>query len=231
MVTEYGMSDVLGPQQLSQPVGEVFLGRDLGQRSNYSDEVAAAVDSEVRALIDQAHSRARAILATHRDTLEVLARELVERETLDTADLTAIIGHLPQWLTPAQPAGQAGPPSPARPVRARTRPIVEATPPSPGPARGRPLRPATTAARGLTARTAKAAPPVAPVPIPPVAAPAAALPGAKPARRAPKPEAAARSATTGRDRSGVADRSAAPKAAPSPPRRGRPAPRPGPSEQ
>ena len=64
MVTEYGMSDALGPQQLGQKKGEVFLGRDFGHQANYSDEVAARIDAEVRKLIDDAHTEALDILVT-----------------------------------------------------------------------------------------------------------------------------------------------------------------------
>ena len=97
MVTEYGMSDLLGPQQLGQKNGEVFLGRDIGHQPNYSEQIAASIDAEVRRLIDDAHERARTILALHRETLDTLAAALVEQETLDTADLMAIIGDLPTW--------------------------------------------------------------------------------------------------------------------------------------
>src|SRR5437763_6896083 len=97
MVTEYGMSDILGPQQLGQKQGEVFLGRDYGHRANYSNEVAGRIDEEVRMLIDQAHSQARAILTTHRATLDKLAASLVEKETLDTPELMDIIGKLAPW--------------------------------------------------------------------------------------------------------------------------------------
>jgi cell division protease FtsH len=97
MVTEYGMSDMLGPQQLGQKQGEVFLGRDYGHQANYSNEVAGRIDEEVRTLIDQAHSQARAILTTHRATLDKLAASLVEKETLDTPELMEIIGKLAPW--------------------------------------------------------------------------------------------------------------------------------------
>ena len=72
MVTEYGMSDLLGPQQLGQKHGEVFLGRDFGHQANYSDEVAASIDAEVRRLIDEAQAEALAILRSHRAVLDVL---------------------------------------------------------------------------------------------------------------------------------------------------------------
>ena len=97
MVTEYGMSDELGPQQLGQKNGEVFLGRDLGHQPNYSDEVAARIDSEIRRLIDDAHTEAAEVLRVHRATLDRLADALVERETLDTSEVMGILGDLPKW--------------------------------------------------------------------------------------------------------------------------------------
>ena len=94
MVTQYGMSDKLGPQQLGKVKGEVFLGYDKGHEADYSAEVASVVDAEVRRLIDDAHDRARAILSTHRATLDVLAKALVEKETLEDSDLAEIFGPL-----------------------------------------------------------------------------------------------------------------------------------------
>ncbi|MFZ6004135.1 MAG: ATP-dependent zinc metalloprotease FtsH [Actinomycetota bacterium] len=92
MVTQYGMSDLLGPQQLGKAKGEVFLGRDYGHEADYSADVATTVDAEVRRLIDTAHERARTILSTHRSTLDVLATRLVEKETLEDAELAEIFG-------------------------------------------------------------------------------------------------------------------------------------------
>src|SRR6187402_2761523 len=94
MVTQYGMSEKLGPQQLGKVKGEVFLGYDKGHEADYSPEVASVVDSEVRYLIDSAHDRARSILSTHRATLDVLAKALVEKETLEDSDLAEIFGPL-----------------------------------------------------------------------------------------------------------------------------------------
>jgi cell division protease FtsH len=102
MVTEYGMSEVLGPQQLGQKHGEVFLGREFGHQPNYSEEVAARIDAEVRMLIDHAHEEARSILVQHRETLDALAAALMEKETLDTPELMEILGGLPPW-----PSGKA----------------------------------------------------------------------------------------------------------------------------
>ena len=88
----------MGPQQLGQKSGEVFLGREFGHQPNYSEQVAASIDAEVRRLIDEAHQRARAILTLHRETLDRLAAALVETETLDTPELMAIIGPLGPWV-------------------------------------------------------------------------------------------------------------------------------------
>jgi len=90
MVTEYGMSDEIGPQALGQKNGEVFLGRDFGHQPNYSDQVAAHIDAEVRRLIEDAHDQAREVLVTYRATLDRLADALIEKETLDTPEVMEI---------------------------------------------------------------------------------------------------------------------------------------------
>ena len=96
MVTEFGMSDAIGPQQLGQKHGEVFLGRDFGHQANYSEEVAGNIDAEVRRFIDEAHKEAAEILVTHRATLDRIADALVEKETLDTPEVMAILGEVPK---------------------------------------------------------------------------------------------------------------------------------------
>jgi cell division protease FtsH len=97
MVTEFGMTDALGPQQLGNRASEPFLGREMGGQRDYSDEVSAVVDTEVRRLIDNAHEEARQILRQHRKVLDRLADELCEKETLDTPELTEIFDGLPTW--------------------------------------------------------------------------------------------------------------------------------------
>jgi cell division protease FtsH len=92
MVTMYGMSDRLGPQQLGSKSGEVFLGKEYGHEATYSDEIAGLIDEEVRRLVDHAHDRARFILVTHRGILDRLAASLVEKETLDDGDLAEVFG-------------------------------------------------------------------------------------------------------------------------------------------
>jgi cell division protease FtsH len=132
MVTEFGMSDRIGPQQLGRKEGEVFLGREYGHEAVYSDDVATVVDGEVRRFIDDAHTEAREILTLHRVTLDRLADALVEHETLDDADLAVIFEGLTTW------AGSGGddesPPPPASPLTV--------APVTPGPAAGEAAAPA-----------------------------------------------------------------------------------------
>jgi len=127
MVTEYGMSDELGPQALGTGNGEVFLGRDFGHTPTYSDEVAARIDSEVRRLINDAHDEARAILVSHRTTLDKIASALVEKETLEGEALDAILGPLAEWkpkpaprrVPRSTPKPGDGAPIPVAPARRR----------------------------------------------------------------------------------------------------------------
>ena len=94
MVTSYGMSDTLGPQQFGRKDAEVFLGKEMGHEANYSESVAAAIDHEVRTLIDAAHDEARELLVLHRATLDRLADSLIENETLEEDELLAIFGDI-----------------------------------------------------------------------------------------------------------------------------------------
>jgi len=105
MVTEYGMSANIGAVKLGQSGGEVFLGRDMGHQRDYSEEIAEKVDVEVRALIEQAHDEAWKVLNDNRDILDRLAKELLEKETLDHLQLAEIFAGVkklkerPQWLS------------------------------------------------------------------------------------------------------------------------------------
>jgi cell division protease FtsH len=111
MVTEFGMSTIIGPIRLGQAEHEVFLGRDYGNQANYSDEVAARIDAEVRVLIETAHHEAEAVLRAHRGKLDELVALLVEKETLDQGDLAKLLGDLPEWNgpPPSSPSASAAP--------------------------------------------------------------------------------------------------------------------------
>ena len=89
MVTEHGMSDVIGPRTLGQKQGEVFLGRDWASTPDYSDAVAFEIDQEVRRLIDEAHDVALDILTEQRGKLDELAALLLDKETLERDEVEA----------------------------------------------------------------------------------------------------------------------------------------------
>jgi len=96
MVTEYGMSDAVGPQTLGQKQHEVFLGRDFQTQPDYSDQVAFEIDNEVRRMIDEAHDEALEILQGHRAKLDELATMLVERETLGREEVESFLSDIPK---------------------------------------------------------------------------------------------------------------------------------------
>jgi cell division protease FtsH len=128
MVTQYGMSAKLGAVKYGSTSGEPFLGRNYGHERDYSDTVAAEIDKEVRTLIELAHDEAWEILVEYRDVLDTMVLELMEKETISTADMERICarvvkrkpispynGHgkrkpstAPPVLTPAERAAGAG---------------------------------------------------------------------------------------------------------------------------
>ncbi len=90
MVTQYGMTERLGAVRLGEDQGQPFLGRDIGHARNYSESVAAIVDEEINKLITFAHQEAFDILNENRDVLDELVKQLMERETLDKAEVAEI---------------------------------------------------------------------------------------------------------------------------------------------
>jgi cell division protease FtsH len=90
MVTQYGMTERLGAIKFGSERGEPFLGREIGHERDYSEQVAAAVDDEVRVLIETAHQEAFDILAENRHVLDSLVTELLEHETLDRTQVEAV---------------------------------------------------------------------------------------------------------------------------------------------
>jgi cell division protease FtsH len=91
MVTRFGMSDRLGPVALGRQNGNVFLGRDIASDRDFSDETAAAIDEEVRNLVEQAYRRAKDVLVNNRQILDKLADMLIEKETVDSEELQEIL--------------------------------------------------------------------------------------------------------------------------------------------
>jgi cell division protease FtsH len=90
MVTEFGMSERLGPVAFGRKQQMIFLGRDIGEQRDYSEHVGEMIDEEIRRVLDEAHARAVALLRAHRALLDRLARELMARESLDAPALELI---------------------------------------------------------------------------------------------------------------------------------------------
>jgi cell division protease FtsH len=119
MVTEYGMSDVIGPLTLGQKQHEVFLGRDFQSQPDYSDSVAFEIDNEVRQMIDQAHDEALEILQEWRPKLDELASTLIERETIDREDVERMLSDVPKRAQRDQAVRGAGLAVARRAIRAQ----------------------------------------------------------------------------------------------------------------
>ena len=93
MVTEFGMSDRLGPIRLGRKQHEIFLGRDIVEDRNYSEEIAYAIDQEVRRIIDNCYETVKDLLIKHESVLEKIAEVLLEKEVLEGEELDILINH------------------------------------------------------------------------------------------------------------------------------------------
>lgn len=91
MVTTWGMSDKMGNMAYGKSQEHVFMGRDFGHARDFSEEIAADIDKEVKKILDERYDLARDLLTENRDMLEAVAKELLERETLDEKDVSEII--------------------------------------------------------------------------------------------------------------------------------------------
>jgi cell division protease FtsH len=113
MVTEWGMSEKLGPLTFGHKEELVFLGRDLGEQRNYSEEVAGEIDQEVHRLVDAAYQRAKKILTERRDKLVALAEYLKVEETIEGWQMDAILnspdGKIPAGLNEPKPQATPAP--------------------------------------------------------------------------------------------------------------------------
>jgi cell division protease FtsH len=122
MVTQFGMSELIGPLAVGDKEQEIFLGREFAQRREISERTAQMVDDEVKRLIDEAYARATTILNENRDLLDRIAQALLDRETIDREDLDRLVKNLPlppRTLPPDSPAPSATAPKPGTsPARA-----------------------------------------------------------------------------------------------------------------
>jgi cell division protease FtsH len=132
MVTQFGMSDIVGPIAIGDREAEIFLGREVVQRREISERTAELVDQEVKRILSDAFETARTILTTQREGLERLAASLLERETLDGEQVNLVLAgkSLPPLMPPPAPATNA----PAGPQRGRPTPargVLGSPPPEP----------------------------------------------------------------------------------------------------
>ncbi len=102
MVTQYGMTEAIGAIKLGTDASEPFMGRDYGHQRDYSESVAAKVDAEIRNLIENAHQEAFDILVENRRTLDAMVLQLLEKETLNKEEISAIFTKVNSW--PRRPA-------------------------------------------------------------------------------------------------------------------------------
>jgi cell division protease FtsH len=111
MVCEWGMSE-LGPLSFGRPEGEVFLGRDFARAPDYSEDTARKIDAEVNRIVLAAYNRGKKILVENREALEVLATELLERETLEGEEIYAVIKKVTGKDVAKKPPVRREPPAP-----------------------------------------------------------------------------------------------------------------------
>ncbi len=114
MVTQFGMSDVIGLMSVGEAEHEVFLGRELGHRRSISEHTARQVDTEVKRFLDEAHERARTLLDGEQDLMERIAEALLERETLDRGEIKLLADGKP--LPPLEKLIIPGTPSNGAPL-------------------------------------------------------------------------------------------------------------------
>src|SRR5438067_1290412 len=109
MVTEFGMSERLGPITLGKRHGNPFLGRDLMEDRNYSEDVAKAIDEEVKSIMDECYVRAQRILEENRDAMDRIVAVLLDRETIEREEFLALMRgeELPARPAPEPPAPKA----------------------------------------------------------------------------------------------------------------------------
>ena len=107
MVAQEGMAGSLGAIKLGEGAGETFMGRDMGHGRDYSEQISAVVDTEVRALVENAHHEAREILVEYRDVLDELMLRLLDKETLARDELAAVFKAVVKRTQSTHPTGNA----------------------------------------------------------------------------------------------------------------------------
>jgi cell division protease FtsH len=128
MVCEWGMSNAMGPLTFGKKEEQIFLGREIAQHQDYSEDTALRIDQEVKRFVTDNYSRAEAILSEHKSRLTEMADALLARETLDAEQVKRICAGLP--IDDPASSGPATPPPPARETKpAKERPSTAIVPP------------------------------------------------------------------------------------------------------
>jgi cell division protease FtsH len=134
MVCKFGMSERLGPVSFGDDEHDVFLGRDFVMRKDYSEKKAEEIDEEVSSILRGLYQEAKQLLTDHRPTLDRIAEALLERETLDTADLKLLVaGQSLPPLPPVSPPRRDEPPRRTKPERSKDFPGDKLPDPEPLP--------------------------------------------------------------------------------------------------
>lgn len=115
MVTQFGMSEVLGPIAVGEGDHEIFLGREFSQRKEVSESMAQMVDSEIKRFLDEAYEGAKTTVQKHRSLLDDIAKALLERETLDAEEIKLVAAGKSLPPMAAKPSKLTDPPVPAVP--------------------------------------------------------------------------------------------------------------------
>ena len=128
MVTRYGMSEKLGPRTFGNREELVFLGREISEQRNYSEQVAEDIDNEVKRIISTAHATAKEVLTTYRAKLDELANRLIHDESIEGAEFEALFSDVPAPERPTKPLPKA-----EQPARGRDEPDAPRLAPMPAP--------------------------------------------------------------------------------------------------
>ncbi|MFI5180536.1 MAG: ATP-dependent zinc metalloprotease FtsH [Thermoanaerobaculia bacterium] len=121
MVCEWGMSE-MGPMSFGRGEGEIFLGRDFARQPDYSEDTARKIDDEVNRIVTAAYSRGKRIIVEYRAALEEIARQLLEKESLDGEEIYDIIEKVTGKALPRRLATRIQPPGPAAPATSAKKP-------------------------------------------------------------------------------------------------------------
>jgi cell division protease FtsH len=140
MVMRFGMSEKLGPRVLGRSNDMPFLGRDMGNEPDYSEEVAREIDDEIRRIIEEGHDLATRVLREHIDDLHRISQILIERETIDKDQFVALLAGEAEDTVFPDPEPEAEPEPPA--AEPKRQPSVKPRPfPLPGGAAMQPPKP------------------------------------------------------------------------------------------